>query len=257
MNAADEEYYMRQHIHRSRPRIEILSHSGSGGLVATPSPIPNARRERKHSVSSRSSRSSDLRHRRKQTEASPVEFVPVILSPPQIDYDLDRKKRKKKEKKHKEKKAKKKKKKKSKHRSRSTSLSSDSGSDSPQVVEEETTKVSPGEKEPLSDWEANAEASGVAEKIAVDCSPVSNESDMPMSPLPPEETSHHRSREEKDKERMEGARGCQNQERQRIEKEEAERGRGKREYESLRARRKGEKAAPMEGICGCRNRAEK
>lgn len=204
INVADEEYYMRQHVHRSRQRqIEIHSHSGGGGLAATPSPIPTSRRERKHSVSSRSSRSSDLRHRRKQAvePTSPVEFAPVILSPPQIDYDLERKKRKKKEKKHKEKKAKKKKKKKSKHRSRSTSLSSESGSESPQAGEGETTKVSPGEKEQLSDWEANAEATAAAEKIAVDCSPVSNESDIPMSPPLPEESSHHRSREEKDKEK--------------------------------------------------------
>lgn len=92
-------------------------------IPRSPTP-PILIRERQLSISSRSSRSSEVKHKRKVEESSPTEYVaPVGGSPTYTeDYDsIDRKKRKKKDKRHKKEKKTKKKKRKSKHRSRSTS----------------------------------------------------------------------------------------------------------------------------------------
>lgn len=143
-------------------------------IPRSPSPtlmVPH--RERKPSVSSKSSRSSEVRHRRK-TEGSPSDYRQVIISPDYTDdYDsLDRKKRKKKERKHKKEKKNKKKKKRSKHHSRSTSLDS---LDSDSV--ETPPKSKNEEKEVLSDWESPTvkPLPPITDKIDTSaCSPVSN-----------------------------------------------------------------------------------
>lgn len=155
-------------------------------IPRSPSPtLMVSHRERKLSVSSRSSRSSEIRHRRK-TEGSPSEYRQVVVSPSYTDdYDsLDRKKRKKKEKKHKKEKKNKKKKKRSKHHSRSTSVDSlDSDS------EETPPKKEVEQEEILSDWEAPSvknPAPIIIDKIDTSaCSPVSNDSHI-ASPEPPE-----------------------------------------------------------------------
>lgn len=154
----------------------------------TPPSLP-VHRERKPSVSSRSSRSSEVRHRRK-TESSPSEFksANVIASPSYTDdYAVDRKKRKKKEKKHKKDKKSKKKKKRNRHQSRSTSADTveSSSSETPPSKSKNTTD------DVLSDWEQ----SPIVEKqscVSLDkidtsaCSPVSNDSHI-ASPEPLEQ----------------------------------------------------------------------
>lgn len=184
-------YYMRDggaFYGRNRAEIQPITISPT-----PPTPVVS-HRERKHSASSRSSRSSDPRHRRKVEVSPQVEYQQVIPTSPTYDYDLDRKKRKKKEKKHKKDKKLKKKKKKSKHRSRSSSVTSvDSTSQSSTIPRPST----PAEKEPLSDWEPNAENLKDVSKIDPEvCSPVSNDSHIaspdiepkPRSPTPPRRT---------------------------------------------------------------------
>jgi cyclin-dependent kinase 12/13 len=184
----EEEYYL------ARSTQLVIGHSPGRRHRLDPSMIPRSpsptlmvsHRERKPSVSSRSSRSSEVRHRRK-TEGSPSDYRPVVASPTYTDdYDsLDRKKRKKKEKKHKKEKKNKKKKKRSKHHSRSTSLDS---------LESESEETPPkpkneSEREVLSDWEETSSVKNpapIADKIDTSaCSPVSNDSHI-ASPEPPE-----------------------------------------------------------------------
>ncbi|XP_049823936.1 cyclin-dependent kinase 12 isoform X3 [Aethina tumida] len=162
----------------------------------TPSPSLLGHRERKLSVSSRSSRSSDVKHKRK-VEVSPPEY---LAPPPAVDeLDAERKRRKRREKKHKKDKKIKKKKRKSKHRSRSTSLSSVDSDSQESVASKRSASFSGAghshqppepEKEPLSDWEPEpvAAASRVPAPIdTIACSPVSN--DSIASPDPIEEKS--------------------------------------------------------------------
>ncbi|XP_018568282.1 cyclin-dependent kinase 12 isoform X3 [Anoplophora glabripennis] len=172
----------RRHTHRLDPSM----------IPRSPTPDAILIRERQLSVSSRSSRSSDVRHRRK-VDDSPAEYRAPIASPTYAeDFDsIDRKKRKKKEKKHRRDKKNKKKKKKAKHRSRSTSLESiDSESDESQSSSRKTPPRP--EIEPLSDWEP---PESVASKVPIDpkidtsaCSPVSNDSHI-ASPEPAYEKS--------------------------------------------------------------------
>lgn len=164
----EDDYYIGRAMSPSR-----RSHRIDTTLIPnTPSPILS-RRERKHSISSRSSRSSEIR--RRKIEASPVpEFRQIISSPSfAVDYDSsDKKKRKKKEKKHKKDKKYRKKKKKSKHRSRSTSIDS-TDDKSPGTPKRDL----PAEGDPLSDWEAPDTSSRAEIKLDTDaCSPVSNDS---------------------------------------------------------------------------------
>ncbi|KAJ8952123.1 hypothetical protein NQ318_018459 [Aromia moschata] len=194
----EEEIYIRQILHspgRRHPRLDPSM------IPRSPTPPPLLIRERQLSVSSRSSKSSDVRHRRK-VEDSPTEYRAPIASPTYAeDFDsIERKKRKKKEKKHKRDKKGKKKKKKSKHRSRSTSLES-VGSDSGESQESSGKKTPPRpEVEPLSDWEPTDPPASVKAPIdpKIDtsaCSPVSNDSHIASpepydekSPTPPSET---------------------------------------------------------------------
>ncbi|XP_022920199.1 cyclin-dependent kinase 12 [Onthophagus taurus] len=151
----------------------------------SPSPTALVRRERKHSVSSRSSRSSDVRHIRRKYESPTQEIPRQVITSPTYEYeDRSSKKRKKKEKKSKKDRRTKKRKKKSKHRSRSTSLSSvESGS---QISSGRVSGAAAIENNDvvLSDWEeADGEAasavykpSNVAKLDPSTCSPVSNDS---------------------------------------------------------------------------------
>uniref|UniRef100_A0A6P7GFF7 Uncharacterized protein LOC114341768 n=1 Tax=Diabrotica virgifera virgifera TaxID=50390 RepID=A0A6P7GFF7_DIAVI len=116
----EEEIYLREtslivHSPGRRHRLDILTKS--------PTP-PILIRERQLSISSRSSKSSEVKQRRKVDELSPTEYVVPVASPAYSeDYDsTERKKRKKKERRHKKDKKTKKKRKKAKHRSRSTSV---------------------------------------------------------------------------------------------------------------------------------------
>lgn len=190
---AEEEYYVARQslliahsptrrVHRIEPDI----------IPRSPSPLLT-RHERKTSVSSRSSRSSEVRHRRKLDSPPLGDYRHVITSPTYVgDYDeMERRRRKKKEKKHKKDKKSKKKKKKSKHRSRSTSLES-VDSASPAVTPPKLVKpISPrAEPEPLSDWEPPVvDADKHHPKPLIDkldtgpCSPVSNDSHI-ASPEP-------------------------------------------------------------------------
>lgn len=169
-------------VHRIEPDI----------IPRSPSPLLT-RHERKTSVSSRSSRSSEVRHRRKPDSPPVSDYRHVIASPSYVgDYDeMERRHRKKKEKKHKKDKKSKKKKKKSKHRSRSTSPDSVESA-SPAVTPPRVIKiVSPRvEPEPLSDWEPPVvESDKNQSKVTIDkldtgpCSPVSNDSHI-ASPEP-------------------------------------------------------------------------
>lgn len=114
------------------------------------SPSPLARRERRLSVSSRSSKSS---RRKVEVVASP-EYRQVIVSP-QYDSEYERKKRKRRDKKHKKDKKVKKKKRKSKHRSRSTSLDSPDSESTALTPPRKIVKTIENSKDDaLSDWEA-------------------------------------------------------------------------------------------------------
>ncbi|RZB40879.1 cyclin-dependent kinase 12, partial [Asbolus verrucosus] len=187
----EEEYYL------GRQTSLVIGHSPGRRHRLDPSMIPRspsptlmvAHRERKPSVSSRSSRSSEVRHRRKTEGGSPSDFRAVIGSPTYTDdYDsLDRKKRKKKEKKHKKDKKNKKKKKRSKHHSRSTSLDS-LDSDSEETPPK--TRGAEADREILSDWETSSVKNPlpISDKIDTSaCSPVSNDSHIASpEPLEPE-----------------------------------------------------------------------
>ncbi|GJQ80306.1 hypothetical protein Trydic_g12190 [Trypoxylus dichotomus] len=167
-------------------------------IPRSPSPVLSSRRERKHSVSSRSSRSSDVRHVRRKFESPTQQEVRQVEASPLYEYDVDRKKRKKKEKKHKKDKKSRKRKKK-KHRSRSSSLSS-VDSESPLSTSHSRVSCTMEEKEALSDWEPPNELqvykpSDVAKLDPDACSPVSNDShiDSPLddkikSPTPDRNT---------------------------------------------------------------------
>ncbi|XP_018334512.1 cyclin-dependent kinase 12 isoform X1 [Agrilus planipennis] len=173
----EEEYYItRQQLYSPTGRH---SHCLDPSMVQqnTTSPMLS-HRERKMSASSMSSRSSDLKHRKK-IDISPLEDYRQITSP-YVEYDgLERKKKKRKEKKHKREKKKKKRKRKQ-HRSRSSSLES-IGSVSPV---ERVVKEIDLEKEPLSDWEPVLSDSKQVGVLATDaCSPVSNDSHI-ASPDP-------------------------------------------------------------------------
>lgn len=205
---------MHRSTHRGRfPRLEeelyvreasLILHSPGRRHRLDPSMIPRSPtppiliRERQLSISSRSSRSSEVKHKRKVEESSPTEYVaPVGGSPTYTeDYDsIDRKKRKKKDKRHKKEKKTKKKKRKSKHRSRSTSYESESVES-----QDSSPKKTPPrpEIEALSDWEHHDGSKKSSEhKTAIDtgaCSPVSNDSIASpetyevRSPTPPSET---------------------------------------------------------------------
>lgn len=184
----EEEYYLaRGHLMvRSSPRRvhpELLpTHSPTPSIVLPP------QRERKTSVSSRSSPSSEVRARRK-VNSSPLGDYRHIESPFD-DVETERRKRKRKEKKHKRDKKSKKKKKKLKHQSRSTSV--DSSDSVPAVASQ-----SQPDQEPLSDWEApalNPDRRQSIEKIDTSaCSPVSNDSHI-ASPEPEDIIEHSRHR---------------------------------------------------------------
>ncbi|KRT85883.1 protein kinase [Oryctes borbonicus] len=178
----DGEYYFRKMVVSSPSRRHRLDPSM---IPRSPSPVLTSRRERKHSVSSRSSRSSDVRHVRRKFD-SPTQEVRQVDASPIYEYDVDRKKRKKKEKKHKKDKKSRKRKKK-KHRSRSSSLSS-VDSDSPLSTSHSRVSCNMEEKEALSDWEQPNELqvykpSDVAKLDPDACSPVSNDSHI-ASPDP-------------------------------------------------------------------------
>lgn len=173
--ARQTQYSPARRVHRYEP--SAVSHSPAS---------PVDRRERKHSVSSRSSLSSEIRQQRKLDSSPVLEFRQVVTSPTSFaDYNsLERRKKKKKERKHK--KDKKKKKKKRKHRSRSSSLDTiDSGSVTPshKVGKKFSPHIDLDRNEPLSDWEQPAVEEPTEESpIFVDtigtneCSPVSNDS---------------------------------------------------------------------------------
>ncbi|KAJ8981732.1 hypothetical protein NQ317_008993 [Molorchus minor] len=186
----EEELYLSRQVLHSPGRRHRLDPSM---IPRSPTPPPLLIRERQLSVSSRSSRSSDIRHRRK-IEDSPTEYRAPIASPTYAEeFDsIERKKRKKKEKKHKKEKKNKKKKKKSKHRSRSTSLES-IGSDTGESQGSSGKKTPPRpEIDQLSDWEPidqhSAKASIDAKIDTSACSPVSNDSHI-ASPEPYDEKS--------------------------------------------------------------------
>ena len=174
---------------------KVLVHSPSRRHRLDPAMIPRSpspliqRRERKLSVSSRSSISSDVRHRRKYDSPTPQEIVRQVITSPAYDYDLDKKKRKGK-KRHKKDKKYKKKKKRSKHRSRSTSLSSNK-SNSPATRVSDKVSIIDEQKEALSDWEEPVEIPpehkhAIMNVVTIDadaCSPVSNDSHI-ASPDP-------------------------------------------------------------------------
>lgn len=182
----EEEYYMAhqalligrspsRRVHRIDPEL----------IPRSPSPL--LRRERKTSASSRSSRSSEVRHRRKIDSPPPGYERHVVVSPD----ELERHRRKKKEKRHKKDKRSKKRKKKSKHRSGSTSFeSADSASN--ETPPRDVKAVSPrGEvdRDQLSDWEppiVEPERYPAINKLDTGaCSPVSNDSHI-ASPEPEE-----------------------------------------------------------------------
>nr|XP_023030288.1 cyclin-dependent kinase 12-like isoform X2 [Leptinotarsa decemlineata] len=199
---------LEEEIYISR-ETSLMLHSPGRRHRLDPSMIPRSPsppilvRERQLSISSRSSRSSEVKvvkHRRK-VETSPVEYVAPAASPTyEEDYSSDRKKRKKKDKKHKKEKKSKKKKKKPKQRSRSTSLES-VASESAGSETSSPRKTPPRpEIEPLSDWEHHESAKGASDvKATIDtsaCSPVSNDSHIASpepqfdlrSPTPPVKT---------------------------------------------------------------------
>ncbi|XP_044753976.1 cyclin-dependent kinase 12 isoform X1 [Coccinella septempunctata] len=189
----DEGYLYRRQSLIDSPTARRSHRLDPSMVPRSPSPSLLLSRERKLSVSSKSS-SNELRHK-KLLESSPNNYR-VMRSPPYIDYDTDRKKRKKKDKKHKKDKKGKKKKKKSKHRSRSSSVSSkDSGSvddrPSPKALKKINSSLDP---EPLSDWEPQdvlkkeKENTSFMDNKIDECSPVSNDSHI-ASPEPIEERS--------------------------------------------------------------------
>lgn len=145
-------------------------------IPRSPSPLVQ-RRERKHSVSSRSSKSSDLKHRRKIESPLP-DYRPIDP----FDAAEYERKRRKKEKKHKKDKKLKKKKKKLKHRSRSTSADS---AESISTPPRKLLKFLATREEPLSDWEPSQDPPIRPEDVAkIDttaCSPVSNDSHIASS----------------------------------------------------------------------------
>ncbi|XP_072379323.1 uncharacterized protein Cdk12 isoform X3 [Diabrotica undecimpunctata] len=172
----EEDIYLREtslmvHSPGRRHRLDILTKS--------PTP-PILIRERQLSISSRSSKSSEVKQRRKVDELSPSEYVAPAASPAYSeDYDsAERKKRKKKERRHKKDKKTKKKRKKAKHRSRSTSVESvASGS----IISGNSTpkRTPPKADEALSDWEHHEVSKKSDHKLTIDtrgCSPVSNDS---------------------------------------------------------------------------------
>ncbi|XP_045474588.1 cyclin-dependent kinase 12 isoform X2 [Harmonia axyridis] len=191
----DEGYlYRRQSLLVESPSARRSHRLDPSMVPRSPSPSPLVSRERKLSVSSKSS-SNELRHK-KILETSPNSYR-VMRSPHYIDYDSDRKKRKKKEKKHKKEKKGKKKKKKSRHRSRSSSVSSgNSGSPEDQASPKRKLLIRALKKinssldaEPLSDWEPQDVSKKEKENTSfmdnkIDaCSPVSNDSHI-ASPEP-------------------------------------------------------------------------
>lgn len=180
----EDEYYMSRGISPGRRTLRL----DPSMIPRTPSPVMS-RRERKHSVSSRSSRSSEVKRRKLESPPLP-EFRQVVTSSPTytVDYDSsEHKKRKKKEKKHKKDKKYKKKKKRSKHRSRSSSLESvnERSPETPQQKHSPSVDVT----DALSDWEAPEQSNIKPIEIKLDtdaCSPVSNDSHI-ASPDPIEE----------------------------------------------------------------------
>ncbi|KAK4875087.1 hypothetical protein RN001_011509 [Aquatica leii] len=180
----DEEYYAARA--QFSPTRRVLRYDTS--ITHSPSP---ASRERKLSVSSRSSRSSDVRHRRK-VDASPIQEFRALPSPSYAsEYDsVERRKKKKRDRK--KKKEKRKKKKKRKHRSRSTSVET-VDSESPVTPPTLAKRLTPHfDSEPLSDWEQppvevqHPSPINVETIVTNDCSPVSNDSHI-ASPEPIEE----------------------------------------------------------------------
>lgn len=166
--------------HRLEP--SIIQHSISPPIIV--------HRERKHSVSSRSSRSSEIRHRRKVETTSPhsdYQRQPPF-SPQYVDeLETERRKKKKRDKRHKKEKKLKKKKKKSKHRSRSTSFESNE-SDSDKSEKNLSPKLS-DERDNLSDWEQDTILKTT--KVIIDtsaCSPVSNDSHIASPEILDEKT---------------------------------------------------------------------
>lgn len=179
----DEEFYYRKLLVSSPGRRHRLDPSM---IPRSPSPVMSSRRERKHSISSRSSRSSDVRHVRRKFDSPSQQEVRQVVNSPTYDFEMDRKKRKKKEKKHKKDKKSRKRKKK-KHRSRSSSLTS-VDSDSPLSTSQSRVSCNMEEKEALSDWEPPNDLqvykpSDVAKLDPDACSPVSNDSHI-ASPDP-------------------------------------------------------------------------
>ncbi|KAK9730258.1 Protein kinase domain [Popillia japonica] len=180
---SDEEFYYRKLLVSSPGRRHRLDPSM---IPRSPSPVMSSRRERKHSISSRSSRSSDVRHVRRKFDSPSQQEVRQVVNSPTYDFEMDRKKRKKKEKKHKKDKKSRKRKKK-KHRSRSSSLTS-VDSDSPLSTSQSRVSCNMEEKEALSDWEPPNDLqvykpSDVAKLDPDACSPVSNDSHI-ASPDP-------------------------------------------------------------------------
>lgn len=183
--AGEDDYYLQHPMHFSSPRRR--SHRYDTALPRSPS--PTAERSRKLSVSSRSSRSSDVRHKRKlELVSSPSEFRGTA-SPHNAEYEeLERHKKKKKDRKRK--KDKRKKKRKRKHRSRSSSEES-VDSDTPTTPPHKSERIilpRIENSEPLSDWEQPTQEQRLNDSpIIIDnlASPVSNDSHIP-SPEPEE-----------------------------------------------------------------------
>ncbi|KAG5883730.1 hypothetical protein JTB14_024231 [Gonioctena quinquepunctata] len=190
---------LEEEIYLSRETSLIL-HSPGRRHRLDPSMIPRSPtppilvRERQLSISSRSSRSSEVKvaKNRRKVEASPTEYTAPIASPTYLEEfnSVDRKKRKRKDKKHKKEKKAKKKKKKAKHRSRSTSVES-AASESVVSDASSSRKTPPRpEIEPLSDWEHHDSKGNLDHKVTIDtsaCSPVSNDSHI-ASPEPQYDT---------------------------------------------------------------------
>lgn len=180
----EEEYYMaRQSL--------LISHSPTRRVhldMLSRSPSPLARRERKASVSSRSSLSSEVRHRRKLESPALADYRNMSPAYAEFDEDMDARHKRRKDKRHKKDKKSKKKKKKSRHRSHSTSGESDVSNTTPPRTVKIASPRPEVEREQLSDWEPPVveQPKLIPEQIdAGACSPVSNDSHI-ASPEPEE-----------------------------------------------------------------------
>ncbi|XP_060529728.1 cyclin-dependent kinase 12 isoform X2 [Cylas formicarius] len=186
-------YHLEQEIYMSRSSMIIASPGRRrplGQVVITSPTSPVLLRERHHSVSSRSSKSSEAR--RRIVEGSPTEFHQPAISPyPEEIPLLEKKKRKRKDKKHRKDKKSKKKRKKSKHRSQTTSPESEeSDSAESKASSIKTPPRNHGERvsKSLSEWELQERNPSKITDHKIDtsaCSPVSNDSIASPDPISP------------------------------------------------------------------------